>query len=80
MEYSSRLDSVSQLIRKCPYCTQRDLNKMYGACRALADTISKEAVTCRRLHTTTAIYKDLVQKLDDQITELEHWVTLAQLS
>ena len=79
IDHTARLDLLLPMISNVPYHARSDLNKLYGNCRGLADMLSKEAVTCRRLHRPTQTYIELNSKLGTMIDELEQWITFASL-
>lgn len=56
-----------------------DLYKMYQNCKKIYIELDKEAVECRRLKRETIKYNELEQKLNESITEFEHWITYASL-
>jgi hypothetical protein len=56
-----------------------DLYKMYQNCKKIYVELDKESVECRRIKHKTAKYDSLEQKLNESITEFEHWITFASL-
>ena len=56
-----------------------DLYKMYQNCKKIYIELDKETVECRRLKRNTLRYTELEQKLNESITEFEHWITYATL-
>ena len=59
--------------------SRRDLLKMVRAIDHAVTAADMESVECRRLHRETSRYKELVQKVNDLLTNLEQHITFANL-
>ena len=59
--------------------SRRDLLKMVRAIDHAITAADMESVECRRLHRETSRYKELVQKVNDLLTNLEQHITFANL-
>jgi hypothetical protein len=53
--------------------------KMVKAIDTAIVAADMESVECRRMHKETSRYRELVQKVKDLLTNLEHHITLASL-
>jgi hypothetical protein len=77
------LERLDQIERKIPQIknklARRDLMKMLRAIDTSINSISQESVVCRQLHRETIKYRELVQKADNLITNLEQHLTFAAL-
>lgn len=77
------LDRLNQIERKIPQIrnkvARRDLMKMLRNVDMVINDISKESVVCRRLHRETIQYRELIQKADNQLNNLEQHLTFAAL-
>ena len=58
---------------------RRDLMKMVKAVDMAIVAADMESVECRRLHKETPRYRELVQKVDSLLTNLEQHITFAAL-
>ena len=58
---------------------RRDLMKMTKAIDTTIVAADMESVECRRMHKESIRYRELVQKVNDLLTNLEHHITLASL-
>jgi uncharacterized FlaG/YvyC family protein len=58
---------------------RRDLLKMTRAVDQAIVAADMESVECRRLKRETSRYKELVQKIDSLLTNLEQHITFASL-
>ena len=59
--------------------SRRDLLKMVRAIDHAITAADMESVECRRLHRETSRYKELVQTVNDLLTNLEQHITFANL-
>jgi hypothetical protein len=77
------LDRLDQIERKIPQIrnkvARRDLMKLLRNVDTVINDISKESVVCRRLHRETIQYRELIQKADNQLNNLEQHLTFAAL-
>jgi len=79
-ELFQRLDSAEKHIAQVRNkVARRDLLKMVRAVDQAIVTADMESVECRRLHRETSRYRELVQKVNDLLTNLEQHITLANL-
>jgi negative regulator of replication initiation len=79
-ELFQRLDSAEKHIAQVKNkVARRDLLKMVRAVDQAIVSADMESVECRRLHRETSRYRELVQKVNDLLTNLEHHITLATL-
>ena len=58
---------------------RRDLLKMVKAVDRAIVAADMESVECRRMHRETSRYKELVQNVNDLLTNLEQHITFASL-
>ena len=58
---------------------RRDLLKMVKAVDQAIVAADMESVECRRMHRETSRYRELVQKVNDLLTNLEQHITFASL-
>jgi DNA-binding IscR family transcriptional regulator len=58
---------------------RRDLLKMVRAVDQAIVAADQESVECRRMHRETSRYRELIQKVDSLLTNLEQHITLASL-
>ena len=58
---------------------RRDLLKMVQVVDRAIVAADQESVECRRLRKETSRYQELVQKVDDLLTNLEQHITFAKL-
>jgi hypothetical protein len=79
-EILSRLDQIE---RKIPQVknkmARRDLMKMLRTIDSAMVAADQESVECRRLHKETLRYQELVQKVNNLISNLEKHLTFAVL-
>jgi hypothetical protein len=77
------LNRLDQIERKIPQIrnkvARRDLMKLLRNVDTVINDISKESVVCRRLHRETIQYRELIQKADNQLNNLEQHLTFAAL-
>jgi hypothetical protein len=77
------LDRLNQIERKIPQIknkvARKDLMKMLRNVDTVINDISKESVVCRRLHRETIQYRELLQKANSQLNNLEQHLTFAAL-
>ena len=79
-ELFQRLDSSEKAIATVKNkVARRDLLKMTRAVDQAIVAADMESVECRRLHRETSRYKELVQKVDNLLTNLEQHITFANL-
>jgi hypothetical protein len=79
-ELFQRLDRAEKQISKISNTiARRDLQKMVKAVDIAIVAADLESVECRRLHKETMRYKELVQKVNDLLTNLEQHITFASL-
>ena len=79
-ELFQRLDSAEKHIAQVKNkVARRDLLKMTRAVDQAIVADDMESVECRRLHRETSRYKELVQKVDNLLTNLEQHITFANL-
>jgi hypothetical protein len=75
-----RLDSAERAIAAVKNkVARRDLLKMVKAIDIAIVAADMESVECRRLHRETGRYRELVQKVNDLLTNLEQHITFANL-
>lgn len=80
MDYNNRLEELLAVINKTPDIRARSqLFKLYRNCRAMYTELNREEVECRRLHKVTAKYSEIERKLNESITNFEHWVSFSAL-
>jgi hypothetical protein len=79
-ELYDRLDrAVVQVNAVKSKVAKRDLIKMIRAIDTAMTAADQESVECRRRHRETSKYRELVQKVDDLLTNLEQHITFANL-
>jgi predicted nucleic acid-binding Zn-ribbon protein len=79
-ELFQRLDSAEKAIAAVKNkVARRDLLKMTRAVDQAIVSADMESVECRRLHKETARYRELVQKVNELLTNLEQHITFANL-
>jgi len=79
-ELFERLDRAEKAIAQVKNKqAQRDLRKMVGAVDVAITAADMESVECRRMHRETSRYKELIQKVNDLLTDLEQHITFAHL-
>ena len=79
-ELLQRLDRAEQAIATVKNkVARRDLLKMVKTIDVAIVSADMESVECRRMHRETARYRELVKKVDDLLTNLEHHITFANL-
>jgi cell division FtsZ-interacting protein ZapD len=79
-ELFKRLDSAEKSIATVKHkIARRDLLKMVRAVDQAIVAADMESVECRRLHKETPKYRELVQTVNDLITNLEQHITFASL-
>jgi hypothetical protein len=75
-----RLDSAERAIATVKNkVARRDLLKMVKGVDQAIVAADMESVECRRMHKETSRYRELVQKVDDLLTNLEQHITFASL-
>jgi hypothetical protein len=75
-----RLDSAEKAIALVKNkVARRDLLKMVKGVDQAIVAADMESVECRRMHRETARYRELVQKVDNLLTNLEQHITFANL-
>ena len=75
-----RLDSAEKHIATVKNkVARRDLLKMVKGVDQAIVAADMESVECRRMHKETLRYRELVQKVDGLLTNLEQHITLASL-
>ena len=80
MDYNARLDELLSIVSKTPDMRARsELYKLYRNCKNLYTELNREEVECRRLRKTTAKYSEIEQKLNESITNFEHWLSFSAL-
>ena len=79
-ELFQRLDSAERAIATVKNkVARRDLLKMVKTIDVAIVAADMESVECRRLKRETTRYKELVQKVNDLLTNLEQHITFASL-
>ena len=79
-ELFQRLDRAERQIATVKHkVARRDLLKMIKAVDVAIVAVDQESVECRRLRRETARYKELVQKVNELLTNLEQHITFASL-
>jgi len=79
-ELFQRLDQAERAIATVKNkVARRDLLKMVKTIDVAIVSADMESVECRRMHRETARYRELVKKVDDLLTNLEHHITFANL-
>jgi len=79
-ELFQRLDRAERAIANVKNkVARRDLLKMVRAVDQAIVAADMESVECRRLHRETSRYRELVQKVNDLLTNLEQHITFANL-
>jgi hypothetical protein len=79
-ELFQRLDRAEKQIATVKNkVAQRDLLKMVKAIDQAIVAADMESVECRRMHRETSRYRELVQKVNDLLTNLEQHITFASL-
>lgn len=79
-ELFQRLDSAERAIATVKNkVARRDLLKMVKGVDQAIVAADMESVECRRMHKETSRYRELVQKVDDLLTNLEQHITFASL-
>ena len=75
-----RLDSAEKAIALVKNkVARRDLLKMVKGVDQAIVAADMESVECRRMHRETARHRELVQKVDNLLTNLEQHITFANL-
>jgi hypothetical protein len=79
-ELFQRLDQAEKHIAQVKNkVVRRDLLKMTRAVDQAIVAADMESVECRRMHRETSRYKELIQKVDGLLTNLEQHITFANL-
>jgi len=79
-ELFQRLDRAERAIANVKKkVVRRDLLKMVQVVDRAIVAADQESVECRRLRKETSRYQELVQKVDDLLTNLEQHITFAKL-
>lgn len=79
-ELFQRLDRAERAIATVKNkVARRDLLKMVKTIDVAIVAADMESVECRRIHKETLKYKELVQKVDALLTNLEQHITFASL-
>jgi hypothetical protein len=79
-ELFQRLDTAERAIATVKNkVARRDLLKMVKGVDQAIVAADMESVECRRMHKETSRYRELVQKVDDLLTNLEQHITFASL-
>jgi len=79
-ELFQRLDRAEKAIAAVKNkVARRDLLKMTRAVDQAIVSADMESVECRRLHKETVRYRELVQKVNELLTNLEQHITFASL-
>jgi predicted nucleic acid-binding Zn-ribbon protein len=79
-ELFQRLDRAERAIANVKKkVVRRDLLKMVQVVDRAIVAADQESVECRRLRKETSRYQELVQKVDDLLTNLEQHITFANL-
>ena len=79
-ELFQRLDQAEKHIAQVKNkVARRDLLKMTRAVDQAIVAADIESVECRRMHRETSRYKELIQKVDGLLTNLEQHITFANL-
>ena len=79
-ELFQRLDQAERAIATVKNkVARKDLLKMVKTIDVAIVAADMESVECRRLHKETTRYKELVQKVNDLLTNLEQHITFASL-
>jgi hypothetical protein len=79
-ELFKRLDLAEKAIATVKNkVARRDLLKMVRAVDQAIVAADQESVECRRLHRETSRYRELVQKVNNLLTNLEQHITFANL-
>jgi Asp-tRNA(Asn)/Glu-tRNA(Gln) amidotransferase B subunit len=79
-ELFKRLNSAERAIAAVKNkVARKDLLKMVKGVDQAVVAADMESVECRRLHRETSKYRELVQKVDDLLTNLEQHITFANL-
>ena len=79
-ELFQRLDSAERAIATVKNkVARRDLLKMVKGVDQAIVAADMESVECRRMHKETSRYKELVQKVNELLTNLEQHITFANL-
>jgi len=79
-ELFQRLDSAEKAIATVKNkVARRDLLKMTRAVDQAIVAADMESVECRRMHRETSKYRELVQTVDNLLTNLEQHITFANL-
>jgi hypothetical protein len=79
-ELFQRLDRAEKQIATVKHkVARRDLLKMVKAIDIAMVAADMESVECRRLKRETSRYKELVQNVNDLLTNLEQHITFASL-
>lgn len=79
-ELFQRLDQAERAIANVKKkAVRQDLLKMVRVVDCAIVAADQESVECRRLRKETSRYQELVQKVDDLLTNLEQHITFANL-
>ena len=79
-ELFQRLDQAERAIANVKKkAVRQDLLKMVQVVDRAIVAADQESVECRRLRKETSRYQELVQKVDDLLTNLEQHITFAKL-
>lgn len=79
-ELLGRLDRVERAIPQIKNkVARRDLMKMLKNIDVAINAVSRESVECRRLHRETLHYRELINKANELINNLEQHLTFAAL-
>ena len=79
-ELLNRLDQIERAIPTIKNkVARRDLLKMLQNIDTAMNAVSRESVECRRLHRETRHYKELVNRAEELVANLEQHLTFAAL-
>jgi hypothetical protein len=80
-KYKEKLEDLTKSAKNiADKQASKQLLKMLDSCWHLLTEINREAVTCRRIKRDTLDFINLKFKLDQYITDIEYWLTIAQLT
>lgn len=80
-KYKEKLEDLTKSAKNiADKQASKQLLKMLDSCWYLLTDINREAVICRRVKRETPDFINFKLKLDQYITDIEYWLTIAQLT
>lgn len=71
--------NMHDMIRNLKYDSRSDISLMLGYVNHLVGQLSSEEINCRRLHKQTRTHKEILEKINNRLVEIEQLITFATL-